>query len=229
MTSTMAAPGMPVLLARPRPPRIAILAAFVMFPLAAHAQEPPPKIPFFVADLHGTFPRFPEDPQLAASRGMNLAELPGAGLGAQVGVHLYPVRWKAITFGIGAELTANRSRQTPDASAGGQLRASQEKFLSAAPQLSFNFGTGHGWSYLSGGVGLSQWSVVPDGVAPLDADVARLKTVNYGGGARWFIRSHLAFSFDVRFYAINPTPGELGYPSGPRTTMVVIGAGISVK
>ena len=31
-----------------------------------------------------------------------------------------------------------------------------------------------------------------------------LNTINYGGGARWFIKPHVAFSFDVRFYAINP-------------------------
>jgi hypothetical protein len=200
-----------------------------MLPLAARAQEPPPTIPFFVIDLHGAFPRFPLDQQLADSRNMNLAELPGPGLGVQVGLHIYPVRWRAITFGIGGEVTANRSRQTPDPSAAGTLRPAEEKFISAAPQLSFNFGTGHGWSYLSGGVGLSQWSVIPAGVEPLDADTARLKTVNYGGGARWFMKSHLAFSFDVRFYAINPSPAEFGYPASPRTTMVIIGAGISVK
>jgi hypothetical protein len=216
-------------LARLRPALFLAAAVLLMCPLAARAQEPPPKIPFFVLDLQGAFPRFPGDQQLADSRGMNLAELPGPGLGLQAGLHIYPVRWKAITFGIGGEVTANRSRQTPDPSAAGVLRPAEEKFLSAAPQLSFNFGTGHGWSYLSGGVGVSQWSVIPEGQEPLLADTARLKTVNYGGGARWFMKSHLAFSFDVRFYAINPTPGELGYPPSPRTTMVVIGAGISVK
>jgi len=216
-------------LARLRPASLLAAAALLAFPLAAAAQEPPPKIPFFVLDLQGAFPRFPSTQQLADSRAMNLAELPGSGLGVQVGLHIYPVRWRAITFGIGGEATANRSRQTPDPSAGGTLRPSEEKLLSAAPQLSLNFGTGHGWSYLSGGVGLSQWSIIPAGQEPYQADTARLKTVNYGGGARWFMKSHLAFSFDVRFYAINPSPGELGNPPTPRTTMVVIGAGISLK
>ncbi len=36
-----------------------------------------------------------------------------------------------------------------------------------------------------------------------------LPTVNYGGGARWFIKHHLAFSLDVRVYEIQP-----GSPSG---------------
>ena len=40
---------------------------------------------------------------------------------------------------------------------------------------------------------------------------ARLKTINYGGGARWFAKAHVAFSFDVRFYAINPGPAFLDF------------------
>ena len=44
------------------------------------------------------------------------------------------------------------------------------------------------------------------------ADEEPLKTINYGGGARWFTKTHLAFSFDVRFYAINPgTRLQTGY------------------
>jgi len=196
----------------------------------ALAQEPPPRIPWFTVDLHGTIPRFPtNDEQLAGSRGLSsLAELPGTGLGVQLGLHVYPLRWRAITFGIGGEVTANRSRQVPPEGSEG-LRASEEKFLSAGSQLSFNFGTGAGWSYISGGIGLSQWSLVPEGQEPFPSDSERLKTVNYGGGARWFARPHLAFSFDVRFYAINPGTPAFGFPGSPRTTLLVIGAGVSLK
>jgi hypothetical protein len=56
-----------------------------------------------------------------------------------------------------------------------------------------------------------------------------LKTINYGGGARWFAKKHLAFSFDVRFHAINPGTASGGFPPSPRTTFLVIGAGVSVK
>ena len=101
--------------------------------------------------------------------------------------------------------------------------------MSAAPQLSFNFGTGHGWSYLSGGIGRSTWSIVPDGRDPLNADRERLETINYGGGARWFVKPHLAFSVDARFYAIYPGTPDGGRPGGPRTTLLIVGAGISVK
>jgi hypothetical protein len=38
----------------------------------AAAQDPPPRIGPFVVDLHATVPRFPQDPQLAASRAMDV-------------------------------------------------------------------------------------------------------------------------------------------------------------
>jgi len=99
-----------------------------------------------------------------------------------------------------------------------------------------NFGSGTGWSYLSGGIGRSNWAVYRDDVGSSDADGEVLKTLNYGGGARWFAKSHLAFSFDVRFYALNPGSGVVAPPDGraawpgsPRTRFMTIGAGISVK
>ena len=32
--------------------------------------------------------------------------------------------------------------------------------------------------------------------------------LNYGGGARWFNSPHLAFTFDIRFYAISPRDAD---------------------
>jgi hypothetical protein len=104
-----------------------------------------------------------------------------------------------------------------------------ERLTEASPQLSLNFGTGHGWSYLSGGVGRAQWSLRPSGQAPSDADAEVLPTVNYGGGARWFIKPHVAFSFDVRVYEIQPGSPFGANPGSPRVRMLTIGAGVSVK
>jgi hypothetical protein len=205
---------------------IAISMALLVARPAA-AQDPPPRIGPYVVDLHATVPRFPKNVQLAASRDMDLLELPGSGLGVQIGVHVYPIRWRAVTFGIGGEFATGRARNTPVAAA---LRPATERFTTVAPQLSFNFGTGTGWSYISGGLGQSTWAVVPQGQEGFAADSEKLKTINYGGGARWFMKTHLAFSFDVRFYAINPgTPFVAGALGSPRTTLLVIGAGISVK
>jgi hypothetical protein len=195
----------------------------------AFAQEPPPKIGPFVVDLHGTVPRFPDSQQLADSRGLSLAELPGVGLGAQLGVHIYFFKWKAVTFGIGGEVAAARATQTPSEGMTG-VRQTTETFRTIAPQLSLNFGTGHGWSYISGGIGASNWSLVPNGQDPQPQDEERIRTVNYGGGARWFAKKHLAFSFDVRFYQLDPgTPGPPLQVGSPRTTLLIFGAGVSVK
>ena len=141
--------------------------------------------------------------------------------------HVYPLRYRAVTFGIGGRITTSRAHRTQVQTSA--LRPVTERFTYLGPQLSLNFGTGVGWSYLSGGIAVSTWSVVPDGSIRLPPDQERFKTLDYGGGARWFAKPHVAFSFDVRFYAINPSTPVNGLPSGPRTTLFVIGAGISVK
>jgi hypothetical protein len=215
-----------------------VLASFAR---PGFAQDPPPPIPWFAVDLHATVPQFPsDDPLLALSRGMNVAELPGSGLGAQVGVHMYPLRLHAVTFGVGGELAIGRARQTPltaptTASNVTGLRPAEARFASLSPQLSLNFGNGSGWSYLSAGLGQATWSIEPEGLTDYPPNSDPVKTVNFGGGGRWFIKRHVAFSFDVRFYAINP--GAVGinpgtgevYPGMPRTRLLIIGAGISLK
>jgi hypothetical protein len=204
-------------------------ALSILFAGAANAQEPPPRIPIVAVDVQVTVPKFPNEQSLADSRGMTLAELPGRGLGVHAAVTVYPIKWRAITFGLGGEVTVNRANQAPSDETTG-VRAAQEKFLSASPQLSFNFGSGNGWSYLSAGLGPSQWSLIPEGRdEPFPSDTERLKTLNYGGGARWFAKPHLAFSFDFRFYVISPGAPYLGYPGSPRTTLVIIAAGASFK
>ena len=136
-------------------------------------------------------------------------------------------RFGRIAFAFCALSTTQRSSTT----AAMRLFFSSECEIATAiaPQLSFNFGSSTGWSYLSAGIGGARWSIVPDGALPTLADEERLKTINYGGGARWFARKHLAFTFDVRFYAINPGTPQFGLPGSPRTRLLVVGAGASVR
>jgi hypothetical protein len=219
-----------------RDPMRALAAAVLVFASSAHsalAQDPPPPIPWVVVDLHASIPRFPsEDLLLAESRDMMLAELPGSGLGAQISVHVYPLRTRVVTIGLGGELAIGRARQTPvagaTASGATPLRAAEERITSLSPQLSLNFGSGSGWSYLSAGLGTTTWYLATDDLGEYPPNSDRLKTLNYGGGGRWFIKPHLAFSFDVRFYAINPGFAYI-FPATPRTTLLIVGAGISVK
>jgi len=204
----------------------------------ARAQDPPPRIPLFVVDVQGNIARWGQDPLLADSRDIDATQLPGTGFGGQLGLHLHVFRFKAITFGIGGQVMVSRGRQTPSSELDNPPAAVTERFRSVGAQLSLNFGNGNGWSYLSGGIGRSNWSIIPDfrrsnpaaPVEPLEGDDEVLKTINYGGGARWFAKSHLAFSFDVRLYAINPGVASLaGHGGSPRTTFMVIGAGVSLK
>jgi hypothetical protein len=205
---------------------------------AACAQEPPAPIPRFVIDLHPTVSMFPNDlQQLADSRGLNVAELPGWGIGAQVGAHVYFFTWKALTVGLGGEVMVARATSTPSASAiaaavaAGQppLQPVVERLVSASPQLSLNFGSAHGWSYISGGIGPSQLSIHPSGEPPGPADADVLRTFNYGGGARWFIKPHLAFSFDVRLYPVRPSTTLGSNPGSFYVPVLTIGAGVSIK
>jgi hypothetical protein len=209
---------------------ILILGSFTP---AAFAQDPPKPIPWVVVDLHASIPRFPtDDADLALSRNMALAELPGAGLGAQVGLHIYPIKTRVITIGVGGALMVGKATQTPMAGetvAGvTPLRAAEETITSFAPELSLNFGNGSGWSYLSAGLGQSIWSISTDDLGDYPPNHDKLKTFNYGGGARWFIKPHLAFSFDARFYVISPGFAYI-FPATPRTTLFIIAAGVSLK
>jgi hypothetical protein len=196
----------------------------------AEAQDPPPPIPRVVVDVRGSFPKFPQDSELAASRGVDPEELPGVGRGIDAGVHLSLLKWKAVTFGLGVLATLGRSSSSAFNVENQPIRrAVTERFTSMTPQLSFNFGTGDGWSYISGGIGTGVWSTVPDAQLPLPADEERLTTINYGGGARWFAKPHLAFTFDVRFHEIYPGTPQGGLPGSPRIAMLIIGAGVSIK
>lgn len=207
--------------------RLLIFAVVAGSPSLAIAQGPPPRIGPLVIDGRGTVPVFTKDQQLADSRGLLITELPGAGFGVEAGAHFYLLKWKAITFGLGAQVTVGRSHSTPADSS--SLRSVTERFTSFTPQLSLNFGTGNGWSYISGGIGSGKLFLVPDGGVETPVDQTALRTVNYGGGARWFIKPRLAFTLDVRWHQLDPASPQPTGPGTPRMTFMIFGAGASVK
>ena len=191
------------------------------------AQDPGPIGPF-VVDVRGAFVSVGQDAELASNRGLGPAQLAASGLGVDIGGHVYLFRWRSITFGLGASaLFTSPSRSPGEDDPDPNGPTVQTRFTALSPQLSFSFGDGDGWSYVSGGLGTSRMSVfVNTGDEP---EQRRAGTLNYGGGARWFVKPRLAFSFDVRMFAISPLEQTATAPGSPRMTRVALSAGVSIK
>ena len=201
------------------------------WPATAQDEEP---IGRFVVDLRGSLVPFARNEELALLRSLDPRSTPGLGFGFEVGGHVYPFRWRAITFGLGARFHASRADQRPPrpnaTEAGEQAERGptlRKTFTALSPELSFNFGGRDGWSYVSGGLSTSGLLLYSrDGPEPRRRGT---RTLNYGGGARWFVSDHLAFSLDLRFYAMTPLPESDTDPGSPRLTTMVLNVGASFK
>ncbi len=207
-----------------------VSACLLAAPVAAWAQAPEPPGPFAV-DVRGAFSSVGRSEELAAPRGLLTEELPKRVLGLDVGAHVYPVRGK-VTLGFGASLLMIGGTQAPrgdedDASAPVTTTEGEYRVRGIVPQVSLNFGSSRGWSYLGGGVGLSQ--IRAGRVESALAYGPQTLTINVGGGARWFISEHVAFTFDGRYYRIGARPLEGDYIGNPVVTMFVLSAGLSFK
>jgi hypothetical protein len=103
-----------------------------------------------------------------------------------------------------------------------------QRLLSLSPQVSLNFGHREGWSYISAGMGPMVFETYQGELPPAEAP-PRAMTINMGGGARWFITSHVAFCFDVRFYLTKPEAATPSHPGRQRTRLMVMSAGVAFK
>lgn|SRR5689334_713583 len=217
-----------------------VMSVFGARPAWAQKQDPPGP---FVIDVRGAFAGL--SPTSAISDPFHLAktQMPARGLGAELGASVYPLRTKHITLGVGANYLLVRANKVPDPVALPNDPTVRERFETFGTQLSLNFGTKRGWSYISGGIGSSRRAIQVFPVTstttggkttttqsdePLTAKGSRSKTINYGGGARWFASSHIAFGFDLRWYAVNPAVATATVPVLPRQTLFVANAGISI-
>jgi hypothetical protein len=199
-------------------------------PGQAGAQDPPPPLPRIVLDVRGSTLKFSAEPALAASRGLLESELPGRGLGGDVALQFYLFKLKAVTFGLGGQVTLARAATSGSVVSGLTIvRPVTERFTSATAQLTFNFGSGNGWSYISGGIGPAQRTVVADGAGIGVADAERLLSLNYGAGARWFIKPHVGFTFDVRWHEISLGTPVDDFVASPRSTLLIMSAGVTFK
>lgn len=230
------------------PPRAAIVLIFiagVLLSAPVSAQTPPDPPGPYVIDVRGATSGlpdtdfFPTVPQGTA--------VPSRGFGFDVGGHVYALTVGSARVGLGANIVRMRGTAStvPRAPvAGSQTGATAAPvfpdvvsvFTTVAPQVSFNFGTVDGWSYLSAGVG--RGSIETQSTAPAGADqvptVATrssggVMSINYGGGARWFLKRHVAFGFDVRFHRLSAGGNGTAGPPTPGARLVTATIGLSVR
>lgn len=218
----------------PTTPLASCVTIFLLFsgllcgpaPAAAQVMEPPGP---FVIDARGAFSTVGRSEDLALPRGLQASELPRRVLGFDVGAHVYPVRGK-FTLGLGASLVRLSGTQTPDAEdadPNAPVTSGTFTLTGIAPQLSLNFGSSRGWSYVGAGMGLSRLTA---GRAEGTLESSpQLLTLNMGGGARWFISEHAAFGFDLRFYRVGAKELSSDYIGNPTVSMFVVSAGLSFK
>jgi hypothetical protein len=224
-----------------------VVLVFILASTPAAGQIAPPAAPGpYVIDIRGAtsglsthaafFPASPE--------GTNV---PTRGYGVDVGAHVYPMQLGIARLGVGVGLLRVRgtaSPATPSSSTSSSATgATTPRVVAAltviAPQLSFNFGSAAGWSYLTAGVGRARVTSVTSAfggtgadsmVTPAgDANSGLQQSLSIGGGARWFTKAHLGVSFDVRVHMISAGGATGTRPATPSTTVVAASAGISVR
>jgi len=170
---------------------------------ASQTRAPGPPGPF-VIDVRGTTSGIPSGTGLYPTLSEG-ASVPARGFGVDVGGHIYPVRLGAVRVGVGVNFIHVRGTSV-DAHATVQT---------IAPQISINFGTSDGWSYLSAGLGTAR---VRAGTS------VSVQSVNAGGGARWFLNRHLAVSFDVRMHKLSAEGSTM-----PAAGLMSTSVGFSLK
>ena len=164
--------------------------------------------------------------------------MPASGLGLVFGGHWYPWRMGRVTLGIGGELFLSRGTGTPEIDESDDDQQPPPpavpapmvttRFSTVSPQISLNFGSNRGWSYLTGGLGWGGFATERQDM-PVADGASRPRVFNYGGGARWFAREHLAFAVDLRFYVLAAQPAVTGRPAYSANTMMVFSGGVSFK
>jgi hypothetical protein len=205
-----------------------VIAVLTLSASTAYGQMDEP-IGRVAADARITWARFKEDPAIAAALGVRPTNLPTRGLGFVVGAHWYPVRLGLVTFGVGGEFVSARDKRTMPATSEEEEDGPtvNTRMSAISPQVSLNFGKRDGWSYLSGGIGSAAFTA--ERADQPVGDGSRARTINYGGGARWFTTKHLAVSVDLRFYSIAAQPPGPNRPAFPKNRMMVISGGIAVR
>ncbi len=216
---------------------LVLLALLAAGPASAQTSE---RLPWFSVDLHGAWVGLPTAegwvPPLSAT-----TPLPGRGWGLAGGATVYPLKLGVATFGLGVSLATGKGGSDPLTSTTGSGSTEQTaptttsvttQITSVLPQLSINFGHKLGWSYLSAGYGrtkVASSSEAFGSLAAITVPEAWNAALNFGGGAKWFMKPHLGAGFDVRFTKLSSRGATEVLPSAKRTQMITLSVGISIQ
>ena len=218
--------------------RDALIAAILLIAGPAYAQTREP-LPWFVIDAHAATVGLPQAegwvPEVADN-----TELPGRSWGLSAGATVYPFRLGLITFGAGASVIIGKgsgesltiTEGTGSSTTTRITPAVHTGITSVVPQVSINFGRKQGWSYLSAGLGVSRVTSRADAVGSTPAVEMPAEwnsAINFGGGARWFMKPRLGAGFDVRFVKLGSRSATATLPAAKRTQVWNISAGISIQ
>jgi hypothetical protein len=206
------------------------LAGLVQTGTAAAQTEDP--INVFVVDVRGGVMSY-DKAALGSTLGVTKDDLPGRGLGLELGAHVYPIRGKSIALGLGATVLFSRGKHEPPIPEGETepdptKPTVQTRVKAFTPQVSLNFGTRRGYSYISGGIGsvVRTYEALEGTMLEVNDDT-RARALNYGGGARWFAASHVAFTFDLRFYRVNAQDATTTSAALPQQRFFIASGGIA--
>jgi hypothetical protein len=190
-----------------------LLLAFTLIVLipgaraSAQSLTPGPPGPF-VFDIRGATSGLPSGQAFVPDPDPEtIVTIPTRGFGGSAGVHVYAIQIGPARLGAGVDLLYARGT-TIDAIS---------TLTSVDPQLSLNFGTSDGWSYLSAGVGVTGVEAEPAGISE------SVRSLNWGGGVRWFLNPHFGVGFDVRIRHLSA--GDVL----PKSTSVAVAVGLSLK
>jgi hypothetical protein len=192
------------------------------------------RIGVFVIDARGAFMSYDVSAEVSEPLGLETEQLPSRGLGFELGAHVYPIRSQSVALGLGATLLFTRGSEQPDLeegqTAGPDDPTVETRIQAFTPQVSLNFGSRRGYSYVSGGIGTVTRTIeATEGrILAEVSDATRVRALNYGGGARWFAASHVAFSFDLRFYQVSSQEATTTNAALPSQRLFVASVGISI-
>jgi hypothetical protein len=206
-----------------RPALAGVVALMVM---AAPATGQSTSVPGpWVVDVRGATSGVPKD--VAFYPTQTATVVPARGFGLDFGGHIYVLTLGPARVGLGANILVLRATATEQVASPTTDSAQRLilKMRTIAPQISANFGSRDGWSYLSAGVGVASITTRAEGPVDGEQKSGRLRSVNFGGGARWFLTPRVAFGFDVRGHKIAAD----GDGPTPPVTAVAVSAGLSMR